>query len=249
MPAALAVIVEPLTLGGEGGPFREEAGIAGALAALGALQDQSGVLLLHADATVALAVALGGLDLRPAVPLEASPDPGGGARVVHVLLPPPLPGVAEAMYEASLHAEAPETADDMIAAGLIEPVDLPFRVALERYRPDLVLALAGPYPSPGVRQALDQAEDYRRYADCPLLIAGPRDWPAPWRLVDEFLTSGQQGLSVVPIPSEDAPAEASGREEGEDEPLRRMIEREAMAVARLSVAVERAILIHLGELR
>jgi hypothetical protein len=249
MSASLAMIVQPLTNDGAGGHFGGETAIVGTLAALGALQDRDGVLLLHADATVAVAIALGGLDLRPAVPLEGShPGPEGGARVVHVLLPPSPPGAGEAMYEASLHSGTPEEADDMIMAGLIEPVNLSFEAALEQFRPGLVLALVGPDPLPNVRQALDQAEHYGRRADCQLLIADPQGRSSAWQPVTQFLTPEQHELTTVPIPSEDEPIEGGDGGKGEGDTLLREIEREAMQVARLSVAVERAILHLLREL-
>ncbi len=166
-PLSLALIVEPLGVGeGANLSFDDEAVISSVLSALGALPERGVVLLLHADAMVATATAFAELDLRRSAPLEPLGDslsePGSGTRVVHVLLGPSPAGIAEDMFKASAEASLAESAYDIGAAGLVEPLPFDFHTALNIYKPRLIFAVTKSKPSPPGGECHGRCDKLRR---------------------------------------------------------------------------------------
>jgi hypothetical protein len=245
MPVVVALVVDPLqpltshVEDGSRGEFRDEFSIAIALAALGSLEDTGATLLLQADATVAATLAFSGLEVRPNVSLELEPrEDEGGVRIKHVLAKSREGYVDDEMYRASLQGE-------LTAAGLLDalPPDTSFASLITILKPSIALAVIPREPAPATTEAMYMLQRHAADQKCRLLVLESNDaWPE-WQPVSQFLTPPQLDL-VVKASSDDEirDDEAAGEYFGR----RRDIEQAAMRLARLTVAVERALIYEIG---
>jgi hypothetical protein len=249
MKNVLALIVQPLTGATGSSAFADEATIGAALSVLGVLQERGWTVLLHSDPTVAVALALSGLEQRPAVPLELQPDSSGGARIFYIALPVVPDEISSEMLSRPIVDEEKEKkeespislADILAASGLLQTEKMSFFTSLREHRPRAILALTSAFDSKWLDQAIDVAEAYAAGTDTQLFTVASDFHHDNWRPLAQMLTPAQREMSVSELPGD-------RDDTRRDDDVRFAVDRQAMEAARVCIAAERAVLRLIGEL-